>query len=155
MENIMHNMALDRAYKMVEAIFSTPLEISPLPIEPLPEGFNFSGDKVKVIRLYECGNFVIVLGSFEPDSVYPFHTHGNSAEHMVCVKGRLEVTISQQDLSTGEPCDEIQILDATNCVTIAVGVRHMARALEKSEVVAICIPPEIAYCKVNNGEEIK
>ena len=146
-ENIITDLALDRAYKMVAEIFSSPLKIVPLPIKPLPEGFNFGGDQIKVTRLYECGDLVIVLGSFEANSIYPFHTHGNSAEHLVCVKGKLEVKVTQQDLDTGALCDTIINLSPTECMTITAGIQHSVYALEQSELVAICIPPELAYCK--------
>ena len=150
-QNIIENIVYERTENLIKSIFKTPLEVFSTLIKPLPEGFNFGGEQIKVIRLYECGQLVIVLGLFEANSIYPFHTHGTSAEHLVCVKGKLEVTITQQDLSTGEPYDEIKILEPTGCMTIPVGVQHSVMALEESEVVAICIPPEIAYCKVSNG----
>jgi mannose-6-phosphate isomerase-like protein (cupin superfamily) len=154
MEQIEHtniaDLVYERTFNLVKSIFKTPLAILPSQIQPLPEGFNYGGDDIRVTRLYECGKLVIVLGEFQADAMYPYHTHGISEEHFVCVYGKLEVTINQ-DESLDESFDEIKILSPSGCMTIPAGIQHKVRALEKSEVVAICIPPEIAYCKVNNG----
>ena len=119
-------------YDILESIFSTPLDLM-----VVPTGFSVNDNSIRCKRLYECGAFIIILAEFDADSIYPYHCHDNSSEHFVCISGKLEVKVG----------DEVKILEPTECMTIAIGVLHLVRALEKSVVVAICIPPEIAYCK--------
>jgi mannose-6-phosphate isomerase-like protein (cupin superfamily) len=132
------------AYDLIESIFSKPFDFVGIKMSSC--GFNIADDAIKVTRLYECGALVIVYAVFAKDAIYPFHNHDNSAEHFVCVHGKLQVKISQMDLD-GNMEEIIKILEPTECMTIPIGLEHSVFALEQSEVVAICIPPELAYCK--------
>jgi mannose-6-phosphate isomerase-like protein (cupin superfamily) len=130
------------AYDLIESLFSNPIKLN---LKVSYRGFNVENEAIKVTRLYECGDLVIVHASFKKNAIYPYHPHTNSAEHFVCVHGKLQVNIKQSNL-VGDLETISKTLEPTECMTIPIGLEHSVTALEQSEVVAICIPPEMAYC---------
>jgi mannose-6-phosphate isomerase-like protein (cupin superfamily) len=135
-----YNKTLD----MLESIFSTPFDLKQIDLKLNSCGFSANKEKIQATRLYECGKLVIMHVQFEEGSLYPFHCHEESAEHLVCISGKLQINIQPSK----ETQEFIKILTPSECMTLPIGVEHSAFALEKTEVVAICIPPELAYCRI-------
>jgi mannose-6-phosphate isomerase-like protein (cupin superfamily) len=67
---------------------------------------------------------------------YPYHSHKDSTQYLICVKGSFIVMLD------GTP----RVLGRGECVSIPIGMSHSVRALEdNSSMIAINVPPEKAY----------
>jgi len=93
--------------------------------------------KIKFKTVYETDHVTVTPAFWEcKGQRFISHTHANSKEYLICVRGRFLISIEggQRVIGVGE------------CVSIPKGTMHDGVSLEdNSEIVAVCIPAEEGY----------
>jgi len=96
-------------------------------------------------HIFSNQNVSITLVSYTSGQKhFPTHAHNDSIEYLIIVNGKLFVKF--QDGSS-------RVVMRGECVAIPRGVFHTGHSLEEgTQLIAVCVPPEIAYIPKENDE---
>ena len=101
-------------------------------------GFNFADNSIEVTTVFQTDNVTVTLGIYHKKNIeYPEHCHKDSVEYLIPMKGSFLVKFDNKNTAT---------ISKGENVLMQIGCLHTCTALEdESELLAICIPPEVAY----------
>lgn len=87
----------------------------------------------------EC-NFGFAHSDSDGDRAFPYHAHKESLEYLICVQGKILLTI--ENIVT-------RVMNVGDCASIPVGSVHSTSPLEPdSKLFYICIPTDTAFPKL-------
>lgn len=104
----------------------------------------------ELTRIERSVEFEVVLISFEPGEVIPYHDHAGLAGVMLCTSGEVEVRsceLVDQSISRGSLCHLRRTVTTTlshglvSTLTARRGSIHQVSALRRSQVLDIFAPP--------------
>lgn len=100
---------------------------------------------VKLETVYDAANASILIAHYKRSGeALPQHAHRASLEYLISIKGKHLLKLAEGG---------IRIIQQGECAAIPAGMDHTTVSLSpNAELVAVCIPPELAYRKVDHGD---
>jgi mannose-6-phosphate isomerase-like protein (cupin superfamily) len=94
-------------------------------------------DNIEASTVFQTEDTTVTLAIWKKaQAVYPVHCHKDSVEYLMVIKGSFLLKFG----------GAVRIMSKGECASIPAGVDHTVTSLEgDSQMLAVCIPPEIAY----------
>jgi quercetin dioxygenase-like cupin family protein len=132
------NLKIDAVNKRLDALGHMLVNSSAVTkFIPKFAGFDFAEHSIEVTTVFQTENITVTLGIYHIKNVeYPEHCHKESIEYLIVMKGVFLIKFGKGS----------RIISKGECVSLDIDCLHTCTALEnESEIIAICVPPELAY----------
>jgi len=102
----------------------------------------FKVNGIAVDTLFDSDNFTVTRAIYnDPTKALPIHAHENVVEYLIITRGRFILKLDEH----------VRMMNTGDCASIPPGAKHTTIATTpESEVIGVCIPPEIAYRKAGS-----
>lgn len=128
-----NNFSIDTVITQVSSLFNTHESR----LEPNVYGGLIFEKDIEIETVFETESVTVTRGTWHKmGHVYPIHKHVDSIEYLICTQGKFSISF---DHGT-------RLMGKGDCMSIPMGVNHTVTPLEdNSQIVAVCVPPELAY----------